>query len=240
MARVVGLAAGACLLMIGASSAPPPSVTPVPRADWARDRQEAVLQEVRAAKERVPLIVIGDSITQGWATEGAEVWRTRLAPAGAMNLGVSGDRTEHVLWRLQQAPLTALGPKAVVVMIGTNNIGAGAEPRDVVAGVRAVVSTILEQCAETKVLLVEILPRGEDFNEMRGRISQANQTLSRLDAFGEAASRVRWLPVGASFLELDGTISKQIMPDALHLSAEGYARWEQALRPALEQALQAP
>ena len=214
--------------------APPASVVPVPRTeDWATHRQDEVLKRVRDAKQPVPVVFIGDSITQGWEGDGVQIWKERIAPLGAMNLGVSGDRTEHVLWRLQQAPLTALQPGVVVIMIGTNNAGGGAQPDAIVQGVRAVVSTVLAQCPNTTVMLLDIFPRGEGFNEMRGRNAQVNQTLARTEAFGADAQRVRWTPIGGTFIENDGSITKAIMPDALHLSAEGYARWERAIRDEL-------
>lgn len=214
--------------------AAPPSITPVSRTDdWAVARQNEVLSRVREAKGRVPVVFIGDSITQGWEGEGAAIWKEKIAPLGALNLGVSGDQTEHVLWRLDQAPLTALDPRMVVVMIGTNNARAGASAGDVVHGVRAVVRKILEQCPGAKVLLLDIFPRGESFNELRGRNAQANQVLSRVDAFGPEFARVLWRPVGDGLVELDGTISKSVMPDFLHLSAEGYARWERAIHEAI-------
>ncbi len=219
----------------------PSSVVPVPRTDGAATRQEEVLNRVRQAKGPVPVVFVGDSITQGWEGAGAAAWKASMEPLGALNIGVGGDRTEHVLWRLREAPLTPLSPKAVVVMIGTNNAGHGTStPGEILAGVRAVVSTILAQCPSTTVILLDIFPRGEQFNDMRGRIAQVNQALSRTEAFGPDASRVAWLPIGASFLELDGSISKQVMPDSLHLSAEGYERWAAALREPLRRAVSAP
>jgi len=218
----------------------PASIAPVPRSDWSKERQTEVMRRVTEAKQPVPVVFIGDSITQGWEGEGAEVWQERIAPLGAVNLGVSGDRTQHVLWRLQQAPLTALEPRVVVIMIGTNNSGGETPPLEIVQGVRAVVSTVLEQCPRTTVLLLDIFPRGEHFNEQRGRLAQINQTLSRTDAFGTNGARVKWLPIGADFLELDGTISKAVMPDQLHLSAEGYARWERAIRTEVARLAKAP
>lgn len=152
-----------------------------------------------------------------------------MAPRHAVNLGISGDRTEHVLWRFENGNLEGIAPKAAVVMIGTNNfLGDGTNsPEQVLEGVRAVVQRLRERLPGTKILLLGIFPRGDRFNEMRGNLLQVNQALSRLND-GE---QVFFADIGAAFVEDDGSISKEIMPDALHLSAEGYQRWADAIEP---------
>jgi lysophospholipase L1-like esterase len=217
-----------------AQAAPPSSVVPVARTD------EGILARqtecLRRAKESAPapVVFVGDSITQGWESAGAAVWKERMAPLGALDLGVSGDRTEHVLWRLKEAPLTRLEPRAIVLLIGTNNLGRGANmAEETLLGVTRVIAMLREQCPKSRILALNIFPRGERFNAMRGEIAQINQALSRLDD-GE---HVRCLRIGDRFVEADGSIRREIMPDFLHLSEAGYRIWADGLVPELENAL---
>lgn len=210
-----------------------PATTPGPRTDQGiLPRQTEVL---RRAREEGPadVVFLGDSITQGWEGAGKAVWARDLAPLGALNLGVSGDRTEHVLWRLQEAPITRLEPRVVVVMIGTNNLGHGSSNAEqTLAGVRAVLTTVREQAPQAAVVLLEIFPRGERMNAMRGDIAQINQALRAHPPQG-----VRTLALGDRWVQADGTISREVMPDLLHLSALGYEQWSQGLLPTLKELL---
>ena len=229
-----------CAALAAALSAedPPLSTVPQPRADeGGAARQAALLERVRTAAPS-PVVFIGDSITEGWEHDGSALWAARFAPRGALNLGSSGDRTEHVLWRLREAPLGRLDPKAVVIMIGTNNVGHGRDDAArTLAGVRAVVDLVRSQVPKATVILFGIFPRGAQMNPMRGELLQVNQALAR--TYASDAERVRVVDIGARFIESDGSIPKSLMPDALHLSAAGYAVWADALAPELERAVPA-
>jgi lysophospholipase L1-like esterase len=233
------------LSLLSASAAPTPvqvperpaepsSVVPVARTDGGiLPRQEECLRRAREAAG-AKVVFVGDSITQGWEGAGAVVWKQAFEPLGALDLGVSGDRTEHVLWRLAQAPLTRLQPRAVVLMIGTNNLGHGSsDAAATLLGIQRVVSVLREQCPKARLLVLDVFPRGERFNPMRGDIAQINQALARLDD----GAQVRFLRVGDRFVEPDGSIRAEIMPDFLHLSEQGYRMWAEALRPHLQAAL---
>lgn len=217
-------------LLLGAQEV---ATTPVPRTDEGiLARQSEVLRRARKTAS-AGVVFLGDSITQGWEDAGREVWQRDFAPLGALNLGVSGDRTEHVLWRLQEAPLTHLKPRAVVVMIGTNNLGHGSsDAAGTLAGVRAVIAKVRQQAPRAQVLLVEIFPRGERMNPLRGDIAQINQALRAHPPAG-----VRTLALGDRWVAADGTISKEVMPDLLHLSTLGYRQWAEGLLPELRQVL---
>lgn len=212
----------------------PVSVVPVPRTDEGiLSRQTEVLRRARETAS-AKVVFVGDSITQGWEGEGARVWKESLEPLGALDLGVSGDRTEHVLWRLAQAPLTRLHPRAIVLMIGTNNLGHGAsDAAQTLLGVQRVVAVLREQCPEARILVLDIFPRGERFNPMRGDIAQINQVLARLDD----GQKLRCLRVGDRFVEDDGSIRREIMPDFVHLTEAGYRIWADAILPHLRDAL---
>ncbi|MCE9620209.1 MAG: GDSL family lipase [Planctomycetes bacterium] len=178
------------------------------------------------------MVFIGDSITQGW--EGSDNWKNMVGSHTAMNLGVGGDRTEHVLWRLEQAPLGRVDPKVVVLMIGTNNTGRDG-PEDILAGIRAVVDVIARQCPNATVIVLDIPPRGQTMNDARGKIAQVNQALSR----GGLPAHARFVRVSDQFVQPDGTIDPAIMPDALHFSPKGYAMWGASIKPELESSLKA-
>lgn len=210
-----------------------PATTPVPRTDAGiLARQAEVLRRARETAE-APVIFLGDSITQGWEDAGRAVWEREFAPLGALNLGVSGDRTEHVLWRLQEAPLARLKPRAIVILIGTNNLGHGSsDAEQTLAGVRAVVARVREQAPAAAVLLLEIFPRGERLNPMRGDIAQINQALRAHPGDG-----VRTLALGDRWVNADGTLAVDVLPDLLHLSEAGYRQWAEGLLPALREVL---
>src|SRR5262245_12249583 len=153
-----------------------------PKTDqgW-KDRQDLLNKRAAEAGEKAQVIFIGDSITQGWEGAGKEVWARYYAGRQAVNLGIGGDRTQHVLWRLDHGNLDGLKPKAAVVMIGTNNSnGEDNSPGQIVDGVTTIVKRLREKLPETKILLVAIFPRGENYNPQRGKILQVNQVLRKL------------------------------------------------------------
>jgi N-acetylglucosamine-6-sulfatase len=239
------MVAGAAACTLGASSFQPvPSTTPAAREDPAGIAREAIVIERARTSPPVPVVFIGDSITQSWESDGGAAWAERIAPLGALNLGVSGDRTEHVLWRLGQAPITRLSPKAVVLLIGTNNVGHGRDDAAAtLAGVREVIRLVRAQAPTATVIVCGILPRGERMNAMRGELLQVNQALARefgascnTDAPLPAGGGVRFIDFGAHFIDPDGKIQPTLMPDALHLSPAGYSVWADAVLPALKRA----
>ncbi len=215
----------------------PACLHPMPRTDeWAKARQDEVLRRVREAKGPVNVVFIGDSITQGWEDAGKEIWARDYAPLGALQVGVGGDRTEHLLWRLAQAPLTPLDPKVIVLMIGTNNAASGRDSGElIIRGVRAVADELHRQCPAARVLVLDIPPRGVQLNPLRGMVLQVNQALSQV-AWPEGVTFVR---VGDGFVHADGHIDPAVMPDFLHFSPAGYDQWSEGIRPAVTSALRA-
>jgi lysophospholipase L1-like esterase len=182
------------------------------------------------------VVFIGDSITQGWEDAGKDVWARDYAPLHAVQIGVGGDRTEHLLWRLQQAPLTPLDPKVIVLMIGTNNAATGRDTGElIIRGVRAVTDLLHAQCPGARVLVLDIPPRGAQTNPLRGMVLQVNQALSQVDW----PEGVRFVRVADSFAQPDGRIDPALMPDFLHFSPAGYEQWSEGIRPAVTSALRA-
>ena len=206
---------------------------PRPRAEdpsWSARHQSFL---GRAAAGPVDLLFLGDSITQGWGVDGAEVWKTEYAPKNAASFGISGDATQNLLWRITTGgELAGLNPRAVVVMIGTNNFGLHDDkPEDVAKGVEAVVKAVREKLPQSKVLLLGLFPRdAEPGTDFRKRIEAVNQRIARL-ADGKS---VTFRDIGRRFLDEDGNLSADIMPDALHLSPKGYGLWADAIRADLD------
>jgi arylsulfatase A-like enzyme/lysophospholipase L1-like esterase len=207
------------------------AVIPATRGDeaWWRNRDREKREQARAGG--YDLVFIGDSITQGWEGAGREVWDEFYGPRQALNLGFSGDRTEHVIWRLTHDQLGPNRPKVAVVLIGTNNTGHQMQdPEEVAAGIERILELLAEKSPDTRVLLLGIFPRGASPWDP-GRINNVgiNQRIRRL-ADGD---RVHYLDLGSAFLESDGALSREVTPDYLHLSVEGYRRWAQAMEPTL-------
>lgn len=215
------------------------AIIPVPRTGGITNRQSLVLQRAKEASGEYDIEFIGDSITQGWEGGGKNVWAEFYGPRKVINFGVSGDRTEHVLWRFEQGQLDGIKAKVAVVMIGTNNSGKNKDgsdsytDSDILEGVTAIVNQIRARQPDTKVLLLGIFPRAKTFNAQRGRLLEINQALAKLDD----GQHIFYLDFGSRFIEQDGSISKSIMPDALHPNEAGYKIWANAMEPKLKELL---
>jgi lysophospholipase L1-like esterase len=207
------------------------AVTPVPRGWWL-ERHLQVNQ--RVSQGNVDLVFLGDSITQGWESAGAEVWKKHYGDRKAVNLGFSGDRTQHVLWRLDHGNIDGISPKAVVLMIGTNNSnGEDNTAEEIADGIIAIVEKLRQKLPETKVLLLAIFPRGEEPSPQREKNAKASRLASKV-ADGKM---VHYLDIGDRFLAADGTLSKEIMPDLLHPGPAGYEIWAEAIEKKLTELL---
>jgi lysophospholipase L1-like esterase len=207
-----------------------PAATPAPREErYWRQLHQAFLD--RARQGAIDLLFLGDSITQGWGDNAT--WKRHYGPRHAANFGIGGDRTQHVLWRIQNGEIEGLAPKVAVLMIGTNNIGSDS-PEQIAEGVRAIVETLRAKLPDTKILLLGVFPRGanrsrdQDAAEPDPRVGQINALIAKLDD----GKMVKYLDISEVFLK-DGNIPKAIMPDFLHLSSEGYRRWAEAMEPTL-------
>lgn len=208
----------------------PDATTPSPRdAKWVM-RHEGFVAE--AKKGGVDVVLLGDSITDGWDGAAAlPLYKKFWEPLKTLNLGIGGDRTQHVLWRIQNGELEGINPKVVMLMIGTNNSGQDSA-KDIAAGVTAIVKTIQEKKPATKIMLLGVFPRGEKAdNAQRVKLIEVNKMISKLDD----GKQVRYLDIGAKFLQPDGVLTKDIMPDFLHLSARGYEIWAEAVTPLLKE-----
>lgn len=207
------------------------TVTPVPRdANWMK-RHEAMNERVKQGN--VDVVFIGDSITQGWEGNGKEVWKKFYGDRNAVNLGIGGDRTQHVIWRLDHGNLEGISPKVAVIMIGTNNSNSNS-PEDIAAGVKKIVEQLREKTPETKILLLGTFPRGADASDVKRQVNEeSNRIIKQL----ADDAHVFYLDIGDKFVDAEGKLSKEIMPDLLHLSEKGYTIWAESIEPELKKLL---
>jgi lysophospholipase L1-like esterase len=213
-----------------------PGATPVPKdANWVK-RHEGFVAE--AKKGECELLFLGDSITDGWRNKPKAIFQAAFGQYQPLNFGISGDRTQHVLWRIQNGELDGIKPKVAVIMIGTNNIGqkdTPEKPESAVAGVTAIVSHLKSKLPTLKILLLGVFPRDEKPDHpRRAMVKEINAGIAKLDDGGKS---VQFLDIGEKFMQPDGTLTKEIMPDFLHLSEKGYQIWADALKEPLAKLL---
>ncbi|MBT7972511.1 MAG: sulfatase-like hydrolase/transferase [Verrucomicrobia bacterium] len=203
-----------------------------PRKDeWWMKRHQSMNKN---AKKPHDLLFIGDSITQGWEGSGKGTWEKYYGNRKALNLGISGDRTEHVIWRLDNGNLrNQKKAKAAVVMIGTNNTGhIMQDPTEVRDGVERIVSTLRARCPQAKILLLGVFPRGVKPDDAKRKNNlEINKFISEL----HNGERIHYLDISDKFLTAEGILTKQVMPDALHPRQKGYEIWAEAIEPKLKE-----
>ncbi len=181
----------------------------------------------------INLLFIGDSITDGWRGKGKAVWAEAFEPLKAANFGIGGDRTQHVIWRLQNGELKGIQPKLIVLMIGTNNLG-GNSDEEIAAGVKVILDEIHQRSPASKTLLLGIFPRAADAkNTARARIKAINAEIAK---FADDKS-IYYMDIGEKFLGADGSLPKDVMPDQLHPNEKGYQIWADAILPRVKELL---
>jgi lysophospholipase L1-like esterase len=191
----------------------------------------------RVKKGKVDLLMIGDSITHWWDKEGEqggkEIWDRYYQKRNAVNLAISGDRTEHVLWRLENGNIDGISPKLAVLMIGTNN-HSSSPPEVTAQDIRLIVGKLRRKLPETKVLVLAIFPRGGNDDDTA---RQKNMKVNKLIAgIGDGDEMVHYRDVGDAFL--DGRRMRgDLIPDGAHPNQKGYAAWAEAMEPHIAELL---
>ncbi len=199
---------------------------------WWKDRWDRKNKEAKDAKD-TQVVFLGDSITQAWEDAGKAAWDKHFAPLGALNWGYSGDRTEHLIWRLQNGDIQRVKPKAAVILIGTNNTGQSQRPAaETVAGIQRTLEDLAWKWPDTQIVLMSIFPRAEKAdNPLRKINNEINEQLKSL-ADGK---RIHLLDINSAFMDSEGTLNKDLLPDLLHLSPAAYNIWAEALAPKLKE-----
>ena len=192
-------------------------------------RHEGFVKETK--KGGVDILFIGDSITDMWRNKGVNVWSKCYAPRHAANFGIGGDRTQHVLWRIEHGELDGIKPKVTVVMIGTNNSNSDS-PDDIAKAIRMIIDEIHARVPETKILLLAVFPRNKPTDKpgQMDKIHQVNDLIAKYDD----GRTVKFLDIGLKFLGPDGRVPADIMADFLHPTEKGYQIWADAMNPTLD------
>ncbi len=220
-------------------------------ADWVQKRYRAIDKDITGGVELadVRVLFVGDSITQFYAGEGdpgqASTWRAaytdRTSPNYALNLGVAGDRTENVLYRLLPKSEGGLGhlddpriqPQIIVLMIGINNTWS--QPGDIVGltvdGQLAVIRRLRSLRPNATIVVNSLLPTNQRAHD-RDLVAPINQRLA--GGAERAGPSVIWLDLYPAFLRADGSGNPALFKDGVHPNAQGYARWSAALLPKLD------
>lgn len=226
--RAIGpWAVAAAVALPTAAGAQNTALVPAP---FQPERHDGFLEEARQGG--IDCLLMGDSITDWWRRAGAGLYEQLFEPLRCANFGIAGDRTQGVLWRMDNGELEGYSPKLMMLMIGTNNLSGRRStpntPAEIAMGVSAIVTKFRTTFPYAKVLLLGVFPRGaEPDNEYREPIRQINELIANLDD-GEY---VRFMDIGDDFLESDGSLSPEVMPDALHPNERGYQIWADAVMP---------
>lgn len=216
------------------------AVTPVQRPEPGQQARHDSFNKI-SQEGKAELVFLGDSITQGWGGAGKEAFAKHFAPLNAVEFGVGGDRTEHVLWRLQNGNFVGLKPKAVVLLIGTNNTGhQGRDGYTCTAeqtadGVKAILFKLKELAPESKVLLLAVFPRGSGKEDA---YRKQNDEINKIIQTYADNQRVFFMDINDKLMNADGTLSPDVMPDKLHLSPKGYEIWAEAIEGKVKELMQ--
>jgi lysophospholipase L1-like esterase len=206
---------------------------PVERFDSLAVTQHAADLAAAAAGQASNVVFLGDSITQWFAGGiGSTVWSQKIAPLGAADLGVAGDTTQNLLWRIDNGELAGQ-PRLAVLMIGTNNLGTGVGVAETVAGIEADITAIRQASPGTQILLNGLFPRGQASDVMRGDVAQVNAALSSL----AGSLGVAYLNPGASMANSQGSIASDFQSDLIHPDAHGYQAWADGIVGTVRQIL---
>lgn len=192
---------------------------------------EAHVKAVQDSKGPIDVLLVGDSITIQWG----ESWRKHFPDLKAVNIGIGGDKTQNVLWRLDHGGVEGLQPRAMVLMIGNNNMFFTPETGVEAAaqGIAMCARNLREKFPDASLVVAKILPAHAPGNAFHEDIKKTNRALDALKLDSDA--KVRVLDLTADFTNADGTLKKELYtPDNIHLSPAGYAVYAERLRPLLD------
>jgi lysophospholipase L1-like esterase len=238
-------------------------------------RHQEFLKRIEQSNGTGDVIFLGDSITHGWEGQ-PRAWQEHFGSFKPVNLGIGGDQTGHVLWRITEGrELDRLKPKAAVIMIGTNNTGSHTA-QHIAGGIQAIVEELRRQKPDIKVLVLGVFPRGnpsdaernlaqitENMKPINEELQKEQPDLKRLNTLVRNLERQRgtipaaklnkkipeinaliaklddgksvfFKDIGQEFLDSNGGLSGELMPDYLHLSAKAYDLWGKAIKADIE------
>jgi lysophospholipase L1-like esterase len=189
----------------------------------------------RAKQGNIDLLLHGDSITDWWVQndEQKAVFEKYFGHIRTANFAISGDTTQGVLWGLRNGEGQGFQPKAVMLMIGTNNTGAYTGP-EIAEGIGAIVLELRKNFPNAKILMLAIFPRGVPGDPVRDKVAEVNRIIQRLDD----KQHVFYLDIGPKFLDARGYfLPDTFRPDNLHPIAKGYEIWGEAVKETIAELL---
>ncbi|CAF0895911.1 unnamed protein product [Didymodactylos carnosus] len=196
------------------------------REQWWFDRHNSFLQQTQSNPNGIRVVFLGDSITEAWLYGARSIWDQHYASRGAVNYGIGGDRTQHILWRIRNGELTGLTPKLVVLKIGTNNLG-GATEDEIALGIQTIVQDIRRMLPQTRILLLAVLPRN-NVQWISDAVTRINTAISKFDD----GYWIRYLDMTWAFQNSHVQVKPELYdPDLLHLAVPGYQMWYQTMEP---------
>lgn len=216
-----------------------PANKPAPRSkDWPWMSVDEwylkhAVHKARSNAGKLDLIFFGDSITEHWQTTGASIWRAWLKTDHAAAMGIGGDTTQNLLWRLtDNQQLNEVRPAAIILLIGTNNFGISKHrPDEVAEGIKANIELLQSIFPDSQILLLGILPRSyEPDTNVRRLIRQVNSDIADLDKHDQ----IHFIDLESAFIDKDGhTKTELFQPDQTHLTEDGYRELSIQLESAL-------
>ena len=215
---------------VAVSRALPVDALPVPLKfpEWRLQYEhlKSTVSEPRMSSRR--LLFIGDSLTYGWHQDETLFYQS-FKQYNPLNLGIFGDRTEGVIYRLN-TDWGALNPRLAVVLIGTNNTASGSNPSDVAMAIAEIVKTIRTHSGQTRVLIVSILPRGDKSSAVRSANNKVNEIVSGC----VNGTTTFFADVAASFLDESGKFKQELTSDNVHLTQRGYQQLASLILPTIK------
>jgi hypothetical protein len=198
-------------------------------AQWWESRHNSINKRLKEGN--VDLLFIGNSIIHGWENSGKEYWNLYYKHRNAVNMGFGWDRTQHVIWRIDHTNFENLTPKLAIVLVGINNWPNTSE--EIADGIIMICKKLREKLPMMKILLLAIFPSDQTPTDNRRKMEKASLLASKI-ADGKM---IYYLDISKEFLEQDGTISIDIMPDYIHPSNKGYKIWAEAMEPTIAKLL---
>ncbi len=212
------------------------TTTPLDRMaqPWWKNRLAAKMKQ-KQEMESIDIVLLGDSITQGWEGTGKDVWQKTFGELNTLNLGFSGDRTEHVIWRNENGQMDDIDPGLVIVLIGTNNTGHNLDkPQAIAAGVKKILGQLKSSVPDSKILLLSVFPFDKDPESPRRK---NNNELNEIIKDFHDGQSIHYLDICHQFFDDSGAMTKEITPDFLHLSAKGYQQWADGMKEKVHELL---
>jgi lysophospholipase L1-like esterase len=211
----------------------PTANQPIERFDPVAETERTIDLAMVQAGQASNVVFLGDSITQFLQQgAGASVWSSQIAPLGAADLGVGGDTTNNLLWRIENGELAGQ-PRVAVLLIGTNNLGFGESAAQTVAGIEADIAAIHAISPRTEILLNGLFPRGLPTDSLRAEILEVNADLSS----SATSLGVVYTDPGANLVMTGGSVAPNTLPDLIHPDDSGYEIWANGILGTVQEML---